>query len=51
MKLTKGESIAWTIWHRLPPLAQWALLAIGRRPETVTLGDLRSIGAAMVGHT
>lgn len=43
MRLYPGTDIVRAAWMRLDPLARWLLLALGRRPETVTLGDLRAL--------
>ncbi len=43
MRLHRRASIVRAVWLSLPPLARWALLGLGRRPATVTMGDLRRI--------
>lgn len=39
----KRTNVSRAIWLALPSLAKWALLGLGRRPSTITLGDLRAM--------
>jgi hypothetical protein len=45
MRLTKKTTVVRAVWMDLPELARWVLLGLGRRPGTVTTGDLRRVRA------
>jgi hypothetical protein len=42
MRFTRGTEVPMVVWRSLPTAAREALVAIGRTPETLTLGDVRS---------